>query len=73
MATIINNTDTTLSVEAQQTIRNAAANYGTDRVEVKRKASYDDGEIFDVYDAQDFDATEDFICTVSNPDGVLSN
>ena len=73
MATIINNTDTTLSVEAQQAVRNAAANYGTDRVRVVRTASYDEGEIFDVYDAQDPDETEDFICSVSNPDGVISN
>ena len=70
MATIINNTDTTLSIEAQQAVRNGAANCGTSKVEAVRTASYDEGESFDIYDAQDPDE-ENYLFSVSNPDGVI--
>lgn len=74
MARIINNSDTTLSTDAQSTIQNLAANAGFDTVAATRTNQYEEGEIFDVY-GYDPENPEDttFIGTVSNPDGVFSN
>ena len=68
MATIINNTDTTLSPAAQQAVRNAADDLELDLVEVKRTRSYDEGEVYDVYTTGD---DVEYLFTVSSPDGII--
>lgn len=48
---IYNNSDTTISVAAQQELENALANYGYqgESVEAKRTKSYEDSEHYAIY------------------------
>ena len=74
MASIKNDSDTTLSTAAQTTIQSLAANAGFDEVCAVRTKQYDEGEIFDIYSYDpEFPEDATFIGTVSNPDGVYSN
>jgi hypothetical protein len=52
MATIINNSDFTLSPASQQVVHNAAANYGTDKVYVQKRILGKSNAIWDIYDAE---------------------
>lgn len=66
MATIINNSDTVLSVKAQQEIQNAIAEMGLDEVYAVRTSMYEDGEIYEIYDEND-----NYLFSVDSPDGVV--
>lgn len=52
MATIINNTNITLSSKAQQSISDAAANAGIDEVHVAKNATDGNNKLFDFYDEE---------------------
>lgn len=69
MATIINNSDTLLSVESQNAVQNAAANVGADRVRVARVSSNDEGETFEIYDEGE-DAT--YIGRFNTADNIVT-
>ena len=73
MLTIINNSDTTLSIEAQSAIRSFVAEYDSQIEEVKvvRTKSNDEGETYDIYFCEQ-DEEPVFLASVDS-DGIIHN
>lgn len=72
LMTIINNTDVILDPSTQQVIKNAMANYGTDKVQVaKRPIGGADGTLFDIYNLESDEP--EYIATIDTEGDVLSD
>ena len=71
MCKITNNSDFTLSVDAQQAIRNAAANISVDSVEISEDSSTEDDNLLSVYETENEEGDSNFLFSVNLKTGQI--